>query len=182
MRGHAEQRWSSHPMSRSSCACSFRRTTLMVFTPRSFAMAMSWRPSVEPAAPCRRYSPVGTFSVSRKPYAVTAHAPELFSGLEIWDLQARAHCALQQMLDWDLSASPAPHIKWWCDAVIVQVPKIVFMPSCTEFLILRGCQTLIGHLRHCSGYVSRSRRSCANAASCYSSCYQMYLGAYVLGG
>lgn len=66
-------------MSSSSCACSLRRTTLMVFTPRCFAMAMSWRPSVDPAAPCRRYSPCGTFRVSKNPYAVTAHAIFTFS-------------------------------------------------------------------------------------------------------
>lgn len=35
------------------------------------ASAMSCRPSVDPAAVCRRYSPSGTCRVFRNPYAVT---------------------------------------------------------------------------------------------------------------
>jgi hypothetical protein len=62
----------SYPMSRSSCACSLRRITLMVLTPLNLASVISWRPSVDPAALCSRYSPSGTFRVSRNPYAVTA--------------------------------------------------------------------------------------------------------------
>lgn len=59
-------------MSSSSWACSLRRTRFMVFTPLSFAREMSCLPRVDPAALCMRYSPSGTFSVSKNPYAVTA--------------------------------------------------------------------------------------------------------------
>ncbi len=77
---HARKaRWqggSAHPMSSNSWACSLRRITLIVLTPRSFATAMTWRPMVDPAAVWSRYSPFGTFKVSKKPHTVTAETKQ----------------------------------------------------------------------------------------------------------
>ena len=75
------QRHGRAPMSSSSCTCALRRTRLMVRTPRCCASTISCRPSVDPAAVCSRYSPLGTCCTSKKPYAVTCAGKHGGSGL-----------------------------------------------------------------------------------------------------